>query len=170
MTSETMYNIVQFVRTLMPIFAAIGTVTSVIGFWKMFRKWGKPGVLSLLPFIRGWIFGKDSANTPRLIYAAADGMIVTLTPIFYYIRAYGDLQEYVVGGYTFYVDKAMLIVTAIWAVAEIARFFSSVHISANLCKKNRKGKGWTISWVLMPKLSKILWGFSNKLMIEEEQQ
>ena len=104
MTSETMYNIVQFVRTLMPIFAAIGTVTSVIGFWKMFRKWGKPGVLSLLPFVRGWIFGKDSANTPRLIYAAADGIIVTLTPIFYYIRAYGDLQEYAVGGFTFYVD------------------------------------------------------------------
>ena len=74
---------------------------------------GQAQSASLLSFIRGWIFEKDSANTPRLIYAAADGMIVTLTPIFYYIWAYGDLQEYVVGGYTFYVDKAMLIVTAI---------------------------------------------------------
>ena len=168
MKSETLYTIVQVIRTLLPIFAAIGTITSIIGFWKMFQKWNKPGYLSLLPFARGWIFGKDSPQTSRFIYALSDGLIVVLTPIFYYIRAYGEVQEVTVMGHLFYVDKAMLIVTAIWAVCEVARFLSSVHISANLCKKNKRGKGWVASWVLMPKLSKIIWGFSGKYLTENK--
>ena len=149
MGSETMYQIAQVIRTLLPVFAAIGTVSSAVGFWRMFRKWGEPGVLSLVPFARGWIFGRDSGRVARLLYAASDGMIVVLTPIFYYIRAFGDLQEFVVGRFTFYVDAPMLVVTAIWAVAEAVRFLSSVHISANLCKKNGRGIAWIVSWILL---------------------
>lgn len=78
--------------------------------------------------------------------------------IFYYIRAYGDVQEYVIRGFTFYVDNAMLVVTAIWAVAEVIRFLSSVHLSANLCKKAGRGKGW------------IVWGFSGRYITEREER
>ena len=169
MKSETLFHIVQFIRTLLPIFAAIGTISSAVGFWRIFQKWHKPGILSLIPFVRGWIFGKDSGKTARTLYAVSDGMIVVLTPIFYYIRAYGEVQEYVIGRFVFYVDRAMLIVTAIWAVAEVIRFFSSVHISANLCKKNHRGKAWTFSWVLLPKLSKIVWGFSGRFITEPRE-
>ena len=167
--SETLFNIVQFIRTLLPIFAAIGTISSAVGFWRMFRKWDKPGYLSLIPFIRGWIFGKDSGNIARFLYAFSDGMIVVLTPIFYYIRIYGEVQEYVVGEFVFYVDRAMLIITAIWAVMEAIRFFSSIHISANLVKKNNRGKGWIVSWVLLPDFSKIVWGFSNRFLKETKE-
>ena len=80
----------------------------------------------------------------------------------------GELREYVIGRFVFYVDRAMLIVTAIWAVAEIVRFLSSVHISANLCKKNNRGKAWIFSWILLPKLSKIIWGFSDKFIAEND--
>lgn len=158
MKSETLFHIVQFIRTLLPIFAAIGTISSAIGFWRMFQKWNKPGVLSLVPFVRGWVFGKDSPKKARLLYAVSDGIIVVLTPIFYYIRAYGDVQEYVIRGFTFYVDNAMLVVTAIWAVAEVIRFLSSVHLSANLCKKAGRGKGW------------IVWGFSGRYITEREER
>ena len=168
MEAETMYEIVQVIRTLLPIFAAIGTISSIIGFWKIFQKWNKPGILSVVPFIRGWIFGKDSPQNPRLIYALSDGMIEVLTPIFYYIRAYGNVEKVIVRGFVFYVDKKMLIITAIWAVCEVARFLSSVHISANLCKKNKRGKAWIASWVLMPKISKIIWGFSGKYINENK--
>ena len=169
MKSEILFNIVQFIRTLLPIFAAIGTISSAVGFWRIFRKWNKPGILSLIPFARGWIFGKDSNKTARMLYALSDGTIVVLTPIFYYIRAFGNVREYTVGRFVFYVDTAMLIVTAIWAVAEAVRFLSSVHISANLCKKNNRGKLWTLSWVLLPKLSKIVWGFSNRFITEHKE-
>ena len=104
-----------------------------------------------------------------MLYALSDGTIVVLTPIFYYIRAFGNVREYTVGRFVFYVDTAMLIVTAIWAVAEAVRFLSSVHISANLCKKNNRGKLWTLSWVLLPKLSKIVWGFSNRFITEHKE-
>ena len=166
MKSETMYQIVQVIRTLLPIFAAIGTISSAVGFWRIFKKWGKPGYLSLIPFVRGWIFGKDSPNIPRFLYSFSDGMIVVLTPIFYYIRAFGEVQEYTVGSFVFYVDHAMIIVMAIWAVMEIVRFVSSVHISANLVEKNNQKKGWVISWVLLPKITKIIWGFSNRFIKE----
>ena len=169
MNSQIMYDIVQVIRTLMPIFAAIGTVSSAVGLWRMFKKWNTPGLFSLIPFVRGWVFGRDSGRVPRLLYAVSDGIIVVLTPIFYYIRAYGDVTEYVFHGFTFYVDTPMLIVTAIWAVCEVVRFMSSVHISANLCKKNNRGKGWIISWVLMPQISKILWGFSNRIMANPQK-
>lgn len=169
MRSEILFNIVQFIRTLLPIFAAIGTISSAVGFWRIFKKWKKPGILSLVPFARGWIFGKDSGKIPRTLYALSDGMIVVLTPVFYYIRAFGEVKEYSIGRFVFYVDTAMLIVTAIWAVAEIVRFLSSVHISANLCKKNNRGKGWIFSWVLLPKFSKIVWGFSNRFITERKE-
>ena len=164
MNTETLYNIANIIRSLMPVFAAIGTVSSAVGFWRIFQKWHKPGILSIIPFARGWIFGKDSGRTARMLYAGSDGMILTLTPIFYYIRANGQLQEYNFHGFTFYMDKPMLIVTSIWAVAEVVRFLSSVHISANLCKKNNKGKVWVFSWVFLPKFSKIVWGFSNRFI------
>ena len=166
MRTETFYEIAQVIRTLLPVFAAIGTVSSAVGFWRIFSKWNVPGILSLVPFARGWVFGKDSPHTARGLYAFSDGMIVVLTPIFYYIRAYGKLSEYRIGGFVFYVDRAMLIVTAIWAVCEVVRFLSSVHIAANLCKKNNRGKGWVVSWVLLPKISKILWGFSDRFMTD----
>ena len=169
MNSETIYKIVQLIRTLLPTFAAIGTVSSAVGFWRIFRKWNEPGIYSLIPFARGWIFGRDSGKTARMIYAGSDGLIVVLTPIFYYIRANGELREYTVGRFVFYLDTAMLIVTAIWAVAEAVRFLSSVHISANLCRENHRGKAWVISWVFLPKFSKIIWGFSNRFITEHKE-
>ena len=170
MQSETMLHIVQVIRTLLPMFAAIGTISSAVGFWRIFRKWNKPGILSLIPFARGWIFGKDSPRRSRTLYAGSDGMIVVLTPIFYYIRANGTLREFAVGRFVFYVDTAMLIVTAIWAVAEVIRFLSSVHISANLCRKNHRGRGWVASWILLPKLTKILWGFSGRFITKSQEE
>ena len=164
MNAETMYKIAQVIRTLLPIFAAIGTVTSAVGFWKIFRKWGRPGWYSLLPFVRGWVFGKDSPKTARLLYAVSDGIIVVLTPIFYYIRATGELQAVSAHGFTFYIDRAMLFITVIWAIAEAVRFLSSIHISSNLVKKNDRGKGWAAFWVLFPKYAKIIWGFSGRFL------
>ena len=157
-----MYAIAQFIRTLMPIMAGIGTVSSVIGLWRIFSKWHQPGILSLLPFARGWVFGRDSERKPRLIYSISDGVILVLTPIFYWIRAHGELTEAHIGSFTFYVDRSMIIITVFWAIAEIMRFCSSVHISANLVKKNGQKKKWVLSWIFLPKLSKIVWGFSNK--------
>ena len=169
MSRETMYGIVQFIRTLLPVFAGIGTVSSVVGFWRMFRKWDKPGYLSLLPFARGYIFGKDSNMIPRLIYALSDGMILVMTPIFYYIRIYGKVEEVMIGNHVFFIDRAMIIITVFWAIFEVARFFSSVHVSTSLCRKNHRGKGWIVSWILMPKISKIVWGFSNRVMTDERK-
>ena len=160
--SDTMYTIAQIIRTAMPIMAAIGTISSIVGFWRMFTKWGRPGYLSLLPFVRGWIFGKDSEKKPRLVYSISDGSIMVMTPIFYWIRAHGAVTPVTFHGFTFYVDKPMIIITVIWAIAEIARFSSSVFISANLVKKNNQKKGWILSWILFPKYTKIIWGFSNK--------
>lgn len=168
LNTEVMYNIAQFIRTLMPIMAAIGTISSIVGLWRIFVKWGKPGILSILPFARGWIFGKDSDRRPRLIYSFSDGMIMILTPIFYWIRACGELTPISVYGFTFYVDKSMVIITVIWAIAEILRFSSSVYISANLVKKSRQKKGWVLSWIFLPKLSKIIWGFSNRFVDKNE--
>ncbi len=165
--TERMYAIAQIVRTLMPIMAAIGTVTSVIGLWKIFRKWNQPGFLSLIPFARGWIFGRDSNKRPRLLYSISDGVILLLTPIFYWIRATGTLTEAHIGGFTFYVDRSMIIITVIWAIAEVTRFGSSVYISANLVKKNGQKKRWILSWVLLPKLSRIVWGFSSRFVKED---
>ena len=170
MNSQIMYNIVQVIRTLLPVFAAIGTISSAVGFWRMFRKWDTPGWFSLIPFLRGWVFGRDSSRLPRLLYAISDGMIVVLTPIFYYIRAYGDVTEYVFHGFTLYVDTPMLIVTAIWAVCEVVRFLSSVHITTKLCKKNDRGIGWVFTWILLPQVSKILWGFSNRIMADSRKK
>ena len=166
-STERMYVIAQFIRTLMPIMAGIGTVSSVIGLWRMFVKWHQPGVLSLLPFARGWIFGRDSDTKPRLVYSLSDGVILVLTPIFYWIRANGELTEAHFGSFTFYVDRSMIIITVIWAIAEIMRFCSSVHISANLVKKSGQKKRWILSWIFLPKLSKIVWGFSNRYVKED---
>ena len=166
LNTERMYAIAQFIRTLMPIMAGIGTVSSVIGLWRMFNKWHQPGILSLLPFARGWVFGRDSEWKPRLIYSISDGVILVLTPIFYWIRAHGELTEANIGSFTFYVDRSMIIITVIWAIAEIVRFCSSVHISANLVKKNGQKKRWVLSWIFLPKLSKIVWGFSNRYVKE----
>ena len=167
--SERMYAISQFIRTLMPIMAGIGTISSVVGLWKMFIRWHKPGVLSLLPFARGWIFGRDSATKPRIVYSVSDGVILVLTPIFYWIRANGVLTEAHIGNFTFYVDRSMIIITVIWAIAEILRFFSSLHIYANLVKKNGQKKRWILSWIFLPKFSKIVWGFSNKYVKENSK-
>lgn len=164
--TERMYTITQFIRTLMPIMAGIGTVSSVIGLWRMFVKWDQPGFLSLLPFARGWVFGRDSERKPRLIYSISDGLILVLTPIFYWIRATGTLTEAHIGSFIFYVDRSMIIITVFWAIADIMRFFSSVHISANLVKKNGQKKRWVLSWIFFPKLSKIVWGFSNRYVKE----
>jgi multisubunit Na+/H+ antiporter MnhG subunit len=154
MKSETLLAIVQVIRTLLLIFAAIGTIFSIIGFLRMFQKWNKPGILSVISFTRGWF--KYSGLKARIFYALSDGIIVVLTPIFYYIKAYGAVEELVVRGYLFYLDKAMLAKTAFWVVAEVIRLLSSVHISANLCRKNNQGKAWIASWILLPKLSKIV--------------
>ena len=169
MNSQTIYNLVQLIRNLLPVFAAIGTISSAIGFWRIFQKWRAPGILSLVPFARGWVFGRDSGRTARFLYAFSDGLIFVLTPIFFYIRANGALREYTVWRFTFYVDTPMLIVTAIWAAAEVARFLSSVHITANLCKKNHRGKIWVASWILLPKLTKVLWGFSGRFIQEPRE-
>ena len=61
----------------------------------------------------------------------------------------------------------MMIITVIWAIAEIVKFLSSVHISANLCKKNNKGKGWVAVWIIFSKIAKIIWGFSDKFLQKE---
>ena len=166
-SSERMYAIAQFIRTLMPVMAGIGTVSSVIGLWRIFSKWHQPGILSLLPFARGWVFGRDSERIPRLIYSISDGVILVLTPIFYWIRAHGELTEAHAGSFTFYVDRSMIIITVFWAIAEIMRFCSSVHISENLVKKNGQKKRWVLSWIFLPKLSKIVWGFSNRYVRED---
>lgn len=168
--SERMYAIAQFIRTLMPIMAAIGTVSSAIGLWRMFNKWHKPGILSLIPFARGWIFGRDSDIKPRLIYSISDGVILVLTPIFYWIRATGTLTEAHIWKFTFYVDRSMIIITVFWAIAEIMRFYSSVHISANLVKKNKQKKRWVLSWIFLPKFSKVVWGFSNRYVKEKTDE
>ena len=68
---------------------------------------------------------------------------------------------------TFYVDRSMIIITVVWAIAEIMRFCSSVHISANLVKKNGQKKRWILSWIFLPKFSKIVWGFSNRYVRED---
>ena len=168
MSPDTMYYIAQILRTAMPICAGIGTITSAAGLWQMFHKWGKPGWLSLVPFVRGWIFSKDSSTFMRAVYAISDGIILALTPLFYYIRANGVVQEYQVRGFTFYMDRSMLIITIIWAIAEFVRFLSSVDVSSNLCKKNDQGILWVICWVAFPWLPKILWGLSNRYMKVEE--
>ncbi len=167
LNSERMYLIAQMIRTLLPIMAGIGTVSSVIGSWSMFVKWHKPGYLSLLPFARGWVFAKDSALTPRLMYSISDGIILVLTPIFYWIRANVQLTEMTVGNFTFYVDRPMIIITVIWAIMEVMRFGSSIFISANLVKKSGQKKRWVLSWVLFPKFSKIVWGLTNRYVKEE---
>ena len=170
MKSELFYNITQLIRTLLPVFAAIGTITSAVGFWRIFNKWRINGIYSLIPFVRGWIFGKDSKIIPRIFYAVSDGIIVVLTPIFYYLRVYGNIEEYTIGKFVIYVDRAMLIVIIIWVLVELIRFFSSIHIAANLCKKNNRGKGWIFSWVLIPQFTKIVWGFSNKFIKEFKEE
>ena len=168
MDSDLFFRFAEIIRSLLPVFAAIGTVSSIVGFWKIFNKWGKPGYLSLLPFARGWIFGKDSPETARTIYAFSDGFIVVLTPIFYYLRANSASEPlFEFHGYTIYGDKPMMIITVIWAIAEIVKFLSSVHISANLCKKNNKGKRWIATWIVFPKIAKIIWGFSDKFLQKE---
>ena len=147
MKSETLYNIAQFIRNLLPIFAAIGTISSAIGFWKMFQKWNKPGILSLVPFVRGWIFGKDSKKSARIFYSLSDGIILVLTPIYYYIRAYGDLKEYTIGKFVIYLDTPMLIVTVIWAVAERNKYekdylYADCDINAFLSVSMLLRRGW----------------------------
>ena len=166
-SSERVYAIAQLIRTLMPIMAGIGTISSVIGLWRIFSKWHQPGILSLLPFARGWVFGRDSERKPRLIYSISDGVILVLTPIFYWIRANSELTEAHIGSFTFFVDRSMIIITVFWAIAEMMRFCSSVHISANLVKKNGQKKRWVLSWIFLPKLSKIVWGFSNRYVKED---
>ena len=168
--ADVMHGLAQLLRTLLPVMAAIGTISSVAGLWRMFVKWGRPGALSLVPFARGWIFGKDSNALPRAVYSISDGAIMALTPIFYYIRAFGDLAAVTVGGFTFYVDGPMLAVAAIWAVAELLRFGTSVCVSSNLVNKHRQKKRWVLSWVLLPQLTQIVWGFSSRFVARSGEQ
>ena len=43
MKSETLFNIVQFIRTLLPIFAAIGTISSAVGILADIQKMEQAG-------------------------------------------------------------------------------------------------------------------------------
>ena len=151
----------------MPILAGIGTVSSIIGLARIFNKWHQPWFLSMLPFARGWIFAKDSKTEIRLIYSIFDGLILIMTPIFYWIRATVQLTEVQIGSFIIYVDRPMIILTIFWAIAEIMRFYSSVHISANLVKKNGQKKKWILSWIFLPQISKIVWGFSDRYVKED---
>ena len=170
MNSENLFYIIaELFRNLMPYMAALGTLSSIVGFWRMFRKWNRPGYLSLLPFARGYIFGKDSSRGMRLLYSISDGMIMLLTPVFYYVRAKGGLTPVEFFGFTVYVDASMIAIVIVWAILEVTKFLSSVNVSTNLCKKNNRGKLWIVSWVLMPQISKILWGFSDKIMAREDK-
>ena len=166
--SNVMLNITQFFRTITPILAAIGTISSTVGFWRIFQKWNKPGIYSIIPFIRGWIFSKDSSYITRMLYSFSDGFIVVLTPIFYWIRIYGNIEEVVIKDFTFYIDRAMIIVVVLWAIAEIVKFISYTIVAKNLCIKNNKKKRWIFSWIFLPKFTKIIWGFSNKFIKKEE--
>ncbi len=162
--NDLLYELAQLLRSLMPLMAAIGTASSIVGLWKMFTKWGYSGALSLLPFIRGWIFAKDSSTAARATYSISDGTILVLTPIFYGIRMFGHLTPVAVGRFTFYLDTPMLIVTAIWAVAEVARFASKVPVTVSLVEKSGQKKRWVLSWMVFPKISQIIWGFSDKFV------
>ena len=59
---DIIYVVTELIRTLIPIFGAVGTITSIIGFWRIFKKWNIPGIYSLIPFVRSWIFSKDNEN------------------------------------------------------------------------------------------------------------
>ena len=165
--NDLLYELAELLRSLMPLMAAIGTVSSIIGLWKMFTKWGYSGALSLLPFTRGWVFAKDSGFAARATYSISDGTIMVLTPIFYAIRMFGQLTPVDVAGFTFYVDTPMLVVTAIWAVAEVARFTSKVPVTVSLVDKSGQKRRWVLSWMVFPKISQVLWGFSGKFVKQQ---
>ena len=163
-------EITELIRTAIPIFAAIGTITSIIGFWRIFKKWNVPGILSLIPFVRSWIFSKDSNFWIKLFYSLSDGFIMILTPIFYYIRAYGELKPVKIYGITFYLDTPMLIVVIIWAILEIIKFISYALVTNKIVIKNNQKKIWVLAWILIPKITKIIWGFSNKFIKNENKK
>lgn len=162
--------ITELIRTAIPIFAAIGTIGSIIGFWRIFKKWNIPGALSLVPFVRSWKFSKDSNFWIKLSYSLSDGFIMILTPIFYYIRAFGKLKPVVIHGITFYLDTPMLIVVIIWAILEVIKFVSYALVTNTIVIKNNQKKIWVLAWIIAPKLTKIIWGFSNKFIKEETKE
>ena len=166
--SDIMLTITQVLRTITPFLAAIGTISSTVGFWRIFQKWNKPGIYSMIPFVRGWIFSKDSSFITRALYSFADGFIVVLTPIFYWIRINGKVEEVIIKDFTFYIDRTMLTVVVIWAIAEVVKFISYAITAKNLCIKNNKKKRWIFSWIFLPKITKVIWGFSNKFIKKEE--
>ena len=166
---DIIYEITELIRTALPIFAAIGTISSIIGFWRIFKKLNVPGIFSLIPFVRSFIFSKDSNFWVKLFYSLSDGFIMILTPIFYYIRAYGNLRPVEIYGITFYLDTAMLIVVIIWAILEVIRFITHAMVTNKIVIKNNQKKIWVLAWIFIPKITKIIWGFSNKFIKAENQ-
>ena len=80
-----MNKFINLVWEIILYLVALFTLTSIIGLRKMFNKWHKSGLLSLVSFTRGWIFSKDSKLAIRLIYSISDGIILILTPIYYWL-------------------------------------------------------------------------------------
>ena len=70
LNTERMYAIAQVIRTLMPVMAGIGTVTSAIAFWRMFNKWNQPWILSwiFLPKLSKIIWGFSNRYMMSFLY------------------------------------------------------------------------------------------------------
>ena len=164
MHSVNMIKLIDLVRILLPYFTALCTIFATVGFWRMFRKWNQPGYLSLLPFARGWIFARDSRKTPRLVYTISDGIVLLMTPAFYYFSATGRTAAHRFLGYTIYMDSSLLVLTVIWCILQACVFVSSIFVSRRLCEVNETNKFWMICWILVPNLTKIIWGFSEKYL------
>ena len=126
---------------IIKIIACILSLVSLVGFWRLFQKFGRQGWEGIIPVYQTYVLGQLAKDKKRgLCVGLAELILLVLSPF----------------------SKNSVIFSVLILIVTCAYLYFGIPFYKNICAKMHIDKYWTIAWVLCPGLVAIIFGLGRE--------
>lgn len=123
------------------IIACIFSLVALLGFWRLFQKFGRKGWEGIIPVYKTYVLGQLTKDKKRgLCVGLAELIILILGPF----------------------AKNSTIFSLLILIVACAYLYFGIPFYKNVCSKMHIDKYWTIAWILCPGLVAIVFGLGKE--------
>ena len=134
------------------------SVITIVGYWKVFEKAGKPGWAAIIPYYNQWVLYEISGYSPFLIFINIGvGFVSVFTGVFSAAIQYNEIFAI-----------PFIIFDAITIIGGIVALVFSILVSLNLAKKFEKSSGYGVGLAFLPFIFYPMLGFDKKAVYNKE--
>lgn len=143
---------------IISLVAIAASVLTIIGYWKVFEKAGKPGWASIVPYYNQWVLFELGNYPPYLIFISVGASFLS--------GIAGGFSAFVESNEVFYIPY--IIFMGLASLASIAIMVFNILVNLNIAKKFGKSAGYGVGLALLPFVFYPMLGFDKNAVYTEE--